>query len=112
MDSQEQKIEQSQLHNSNVRLGNAGGDLIQGDGNAIVKQYFLTLPAQPQWDSRPRRILEKVQQDINQRLDFTLNDATVLIPLGMAQTHTSPKTCPSTSGSSRCFASQRCRANC
>jgi len=79
---QHQNIDGSDINDSDVRLGQAGGDLILGDGNEITK-IFVNLVGQkhPQWTDRQYRILKKVQQDVETRLSFTLNDDEVLIPL-------------------------------
>ncbi|HEY9623417.1 MAG TPA: NACHT domain-containing protein, partial [Crinalium sp.] len=79
---QHQNIDNSNINDSDVRLGNAGGDLIQGDGNSITKIYVdLVGQKQRQWSDRQSRILKRVQEDVEQRLEFTLNDDEVLIPL-------------------------------
>ena len=82
MTSQDQNIDGSSIEHSDLRMGQAGGDLIQGDRNTITKIYVdLVGKRQPQWTQRQQRILQQIQQDVKTRLEFTLNDDEVLIPL-------------------------------
>ncbi|MBN8562508.1 MAG: hypothetical protein J0L70_18405 [Leptolyngbya sp. UWPOB_LEPTO1] len=87
MASQDQNIG-GDINNSEVDLTQAGRDLKQiagDDRSTTIYQTFLQTFPQPgkKWDDRQSRILEKMQEDVIARLDFTLNDDDVLIPLQM-----------------------------
>ena len=83
---QDQNIDRSEIKDSDLRLGQAGGDLIQGDGNQITKVYVdLVGRKQQQWNPRQASILKQVQADVRQRLVDVLNNE-VLIPLRMQET--------------------------
>ncbi|MBD1857732.1 MULTISPECIES: NACHT domain-containing protein [Leptolyngbya] len=87
MASQDQNIG-GDINNSEVDLTQAGRDLKQiagDDRSTTIYQTFLQTFPQPgkKWDDRQSRILAKMQEDVIARLDFTLNDDDVLIPLRM-----------------------------
>ena len=93
---QNQDIQNSTFTNSDVQLGQAGGDLIQTQGNHntinITNQYNQLFGRWKAGDDRTTslrgdrslQLLKKVQWEIQKRLEDTLNEDH-LIPLSMQE---------------------------